>query len=56
VTTPTEFECALNAQGLTAVLLHDGQEITPAGYRPVPIRNWKFTDTGLRLRGAVRSL
>ena len=44
---PTELECALNAQGLPAVLLHDGQEITPAGYGPVPIRNWKFSDTGL---------
>jgi len=45
--TATELECELNAKGLTAVLLHDGKEIAPPGYRPVPMRNWKLTDTGL---------
>ena len=45
--TMTDLECDLNARGLTAALLHNGAEITTPGYRRVPIRNWKVTDTAL---------
>jgi hypothetical protein len=42
--TEDEFIRDLNGKQLTACLFNGQHEVTVAGYRAIPIRNWRITD------------